>query len=59
MVNPIDFDICGWDISGLNLYEATKRSHVLEPTLIEQLKTELEAIKPMKAVLNPDYIAAN
>ena len=41
MVNPVDFDICGWDISGANLYEAAKRAHVLEPTLIEQLKEEL------------------
>lgn len=59
MVNPIDFDVCGWDISDLNLYDAAKRSHVLEPTLLEQLKGDLEAIKPMKAVLNPDFIAAN
>ena len=34
MVNPIDFNIYGWDISNANLYEATKRAHVLEPTLI-------------------------
>ena len=59
MVNPIDFDICGWDINGANLYEAAKRSHVLEPTLIEQLKPDLEAIKPLSAALNPDFIAAN
>jgi len=59
MVNPIDFDICGWDINKANLHEAVKRSHVLEPTLIEQLKTDLEAIVPMQAVLNPDYIASN
>lgn len=35
MVNPCDFVVSGWDISGKNLYEACKRSHVLEPTLIE------------------------
>jgi myo-inositol-1-phosphate synthase len=59
MVNPVDFDICGWDISSANLYESCKRAHVLEPTLISQLKSELEQIKPMRAVLNPDYIASN
>ena len=59
MVNPIDFEIGGWDISNVNLYEAAKRSKVLEPTLVEQLKDKLEAIKPLPAVLNPDYIAAN
>lgn len=59
MASPIDFDICGWDISAANLYEAAYRSHVLEPTLIEQLKGDLEIIKPMKAILNPDFIASN
>lgn len=59
MANPIDFDITGWDINKENLYEAAKRSHVLEPTLIEQLKEDLENITPLKAVLNPDFIAAN
>lgn len=59
MVSPVDFDICGWDISNANLYEAAKRSHVLEPHLIEQLKDDLQNIVPMKAVLNPDFIASN
>jgi myo-inositol-1-phosphate synthase len=59
MVNPVDFDVCGWDISNKNLYEAAKRAHVLEPTLIEQLKGDLENIVPMKAVLNPEFIASN
>lgn len=59
MVDPINFDICGWDISAQNLYEAANRAHVLEPSLIAQLKPDLEAITPMKAVLNPDFIASN
>jgi hypothetical protein len=32
---------------------------VLEPHLIEQLKEDLQNIVPMKAVLNPDFIASN
>jgi len=59
MVNPVDMDVSGWDISGANLYEAAKRAHVLEPTLIEQLKPELSNITPLKACLNPDFIASN
>lgn len=59
MANPVDFEISGWDISSLNLYEAAKRAHVLEPSLIEQLKEDLEGMTPLPAVLNPDYIAAN
>ena len=59
MVNPIDMEVGGWDISSDNLYECTKRSHVLPPTLLDQLKDEMEKIKPLPAALNPDYIAAN
>jgi len=59
MVNPIDFEISGWDISNLNMYESCKRAHVLEPTLVNALKDDLEAIKPLPAVLNQDFIAAN
>lgn len=59
MANPVDFEVSGWDISGLNLYEAAKRAHVLEPTLLNQLKEDLEQITPLPAALNPDYIASN
>lgn len=59
MVSPIDFEISGWDISDYNLYDSCKRAKVLEPTLIEQLKADLEQITPLQAVLNPDFIAAN
>ena len=44
MASPVDFEVSGWDISNANLYEAAKRAHVLEPTLIEQLKGDLENI---------------
>lgn len=59
MVEPVDMEISGWDISSHSVYESCKRAHVLEPALIEQLKDDLEAIKPMSAALNPDFIAAN
>ena len=59
MVNPVEMVISGWDISGADLYKACKRACVLEPSLIEALKPELEAIKPLPSVLNPDYIASN
>lgn len=34
LANPCDFEIGGWDINDSNLYEAAKRSRVLEPTLL-------------------------
>lgn len=59
MANPVDFEISGWDISDMNLFQASKRAHVLEPSLLNQLQSELEAIVPLPAVLNQEYIAAN
>lgn len=59
MVNPCDFEVHGWDISDANLYESAKRAHVLEPTLLDQLKEDLSQIKPLPAALNPDFIAGN
>ena len=49
LVNPNDIEITGWDISDLDLYHACKRAQVLEPTLLHQLKTDLQKLKPMKS----------
>ncbi len=57
MVNPCDLEISGWDISGLNMFEACKRAKVLEPDLIRQLKPDLEKIKPLPAAFNREFIA--
>jgi len=59
LVDPVEFEIGGWDISNMNLYDACKRSKVLEPDLIRQLKPELQAIVPMPAALNGEFIASN
>ena len=59
MANPCEFDISGWDINSADLFAACKRAHVLEPTLVNALKEDLEKIKPLPSVLNPEFIAAN
>jgi len=59
MVNPTEFVVGGWDISTTNLYDACKRSMVLEPDLLRQLMSELQAIVPLPAALNGDFIASN
>jgi myo-inositol-1-phosphate synthase len=46
----------GWDVYEDNVYEAASRAKVLEPGTLHALKTELEAIKPMKAVFDKSYI---
>ena len=46
----------GWDIYEDTAYEAAVNAKVLEPSLLAQLKEPLAAIKPMKAVFDPEYI---
>ena len=46
----------GWDIYEDNVYEAAIKAKVLEATLLNAIKPELEAIKPMKAVFDKSYV---
>jgi myo-inositol-1-phosphate synthase len=46
----------GWDIFDDNCYEAACTAGVLEPGLLEQIKPELEAIKPWPAVFDRRYV---
>src|SRR5687768_12750403 len=46
----------GWDIFQDNAYEAAKTAGVLDKDLLEQVRPELEAIKPMSAVFDRRYI---
>ncbi len=46
----------GWDIFPENSYEAAKRAGVLKNDLLEQLKDELSAIKPMPAVFEQKWV---
>src|SRR5688500_16269472 len=42
----------GWDIFGDNAYEAAKTAGVLDANLLEEIRPELEAVKPMSAVFD-------
>lgn len=46
----------GWDIYEDNVYEAAMNAKVLESSLLNAIKPELEAIKPMKAVFDKSYV---
>ena len=46
----------GWDIFEDNCYEAAKTAGVLDERLLEQVRTEMEGVKPMKAVFDPFYV---
>jgi myo-inositol-1-phosphate synthase len=51
-----DIAFGGWDIFTDNVYEAASKAKVLQADLLWQLKAELEAIKPMAAVFDPEYV---
>ncbi len=46
----------GWDIFEDNAYEAAKTAGVLEPALLDQVRPELEKIRPMPAVFDRQYV---
>ena len=46
----------GWDIFPDSAYEAALKAGVLEQTLLEQVKAPLEALRPMPAVFDPEYV---
>jgi myo-inositol-1-phosphate synthase len=46
----------GWDLFEDNCYEAAKTAGVLEPSLLEKIRPELEAIAPWPAVFDRQYV---
>ncbi len=46
----------GWDLFEANCYDAAIEAGVLERDLLDLLKDELSAIKPMKAVFDQSYV---
>ena len=51
-----DIEFGGWDIFLDNAYEAAVRAGVLDTRLLDQLKDELEQIKPMPAVFEQAWV---
>jgi myo-inositol-1-phosphate synthase len=46
----------GWDIFDDDCYEAAKTAGVLEMSLLDSIKDELSAVKPMSAVFDRQYV---
>jgi myo-inositol-1-phosphate synthase len=46
----------GWDIFDDNAYQAAANANVLEASLLEKVREPLEAIQPMKAVFDQNYV---
>jgi len=51
-----DLVFAAWDIFEDDAYVAATNSGVLEASLLLEVKTELEAIRPRKAVFDPRYV---
>ena len=51
-------DLCfaAWDIFEDDAYQAAVKAGVLERTLLDPIREELEAVKPFKAVFDQDYV---
>lgn len=56
LANLNDLVFGAWDIFPDNAYEAALHAGVLEKELVHQLKTELEKVRPMKAVFDKNYV---
>jgi myo-inositol-1-phosphate synthase len=46
----------GWDIFDENSYEAAKTAGVLDAALLDQIRPELESVRPMSAVFDRRYV---
>ena len=53
-LNDIEFG--GWDVYEDNVYQAALNANVLEPRLLETIRPELEALKPMTAAFDRHYV---
>lgn len=51
-----DIAFGGWDIFSDNIYESAINAGVLDTRLLDQVRPELEKIKPMAAVFDHDYV---
>ncbi|MES2003940.1 MAG: inositol-3-phosphate synthase [Bacteroidota bacterium] len=56
LANLDDIAFGGWDVYSDNVYEAAMNAKVLESSLLNSIKPELEAIVPMKAVFDKEYV---
>ena len=51
-----DLVFAGWDIFEEDCYAAARTAGVLEPSLLESIRGDLEAIRPMSAVFDQRYV---
>jgi len=56
LANLNDIVFGGWDVYEDNVFESAMNAKVIEPVMLHAIKPELEALKPMKAVFDREYV---
>ncbi|MCZ4222938.1 inositol-3-phosphate synthase [Pedobacter rhodius] len=56
LANLEDLVFGGWDVYEDNVYEAAMNARVLDANLLRDVKEELQAIKPMRAAFDRNYV---
>jgi myo-inositol-1-phosphate synthase len=51
-----DLSFAAWDIFEDDAYQSARNAGVLEVPLLDQLRSDLEAVRPMKAVFDQNYV---
>jgi len=51
-----DIEFGGWDIFADNAFQAASNARVLQPELLEKIRSELESIRPMPAVFEQAFV---
>lgn len=46
----------GWDVYSDNVFEAAMNAKVIDANILREVRSELEAIKPMKAAFDKNYV---
>ncbi|CAG7831022.1 unnamed protein product, partial [Allacma fusca] len=59
LVDPLQVELDGWDISSMNLGDGLERAAVFEYELQQKLKPLMKEYIPRKAAFSQDFIAAN
>lgn len=59
VVDPNDIVFGGWDISAMDMAQAMERAKVIDYDLQRQLKPLMKDLKPLPAIYDKDFIAAN
>jgi myo-inositol-1-phosphate synthase len=56
LAEPSDLSFAAWDIFEDDAYQSARHAGVLEGPLLDEVRSDLEAVQPMKAVFDQSYV---